>query len=128
MTTLMPGIDIDTLFIGREDQEGDMAAALQRRMTMTPTWKRGVGARFLGGRPPPTLGERRMTTKMPEMSRDRKHEEDIMMRLMFETLCKGKPLLSLSTARPKRQSLATTAARAGGADPSRTKRSRMGQG
>ena len=56
MTTLMPGIDIDTLFIGREDQEGDMAAALQRRMMMTPTWKRGVGARFLGGRPPPTLG------------------------------------------------------------------------
>ena len=25
-------------------------------MTTTPTWKRGVGARFLGGRPPPTLG------------------------------------------------------------------------
>jgi len=25
-------------------------------MTTTPTWKQGVGARFLGGRPPPTLG------------------------------------------------------------------------
>jgi len=49
------------------------------------------------------------------------------MRSMFETLCKGEPLLALSTARPKRQSSATTVARASGADPSRTKRSRTGQ-
>ena len=33
-----------------------MAAASRRRMTTTPTWKRGVCAQFLGGPPPPTLG------------------------------------------------------------------------
>ena len=64
---------------------------------------------------------------MTETSRDDEHEEDVVMRSMFETLCKGEPSSSLSTARPKRRSSATTAARAGGADLSRTKRPRMGQ-
>jgi hypothetical protein len=40
---------------------------------------------------------------------------------MSETLCEGEPSSLSSTARLKRRSLATTAARAGGADPSRTK-------
>ena len=66
-------------------------------------------------------------TKTMETSRDNEHEEDVVTRLMFETLCEGEPLSSLSTARPKRRSLATTAARAGGADPSRTKRSWTGR-
>ena len=45
------------------------------------------------------FGRRRTTTKM-EMSRDDKHEEDVVTRSMFETLCKGKPSSSssLSTA------------------------------
>jgi hypothetical protein len=68
-----------------------------------------------------------MTTKTTEMSRDDEHEEDVMTRSMFEMLCKGEPSSSLSTACPKRRSSATTAARAGRADPSRTKRSRTGQ-
>ena len=46
----------------------------------------------------------------------------------FETLFKGEPSSSLSTARPKRQSPETTTARAGGADLSRAKRSRTGRG
>ena len=64
---------------------------------------------------------------MTETSRDNKHKEDDMMQLMFEMLCKGKPSSSLSTAYLKRRSLATTVARASGADPLRTKRSRTGQ-
>jgi hypothetical protein len=47
---------------------------------------------------------------------------------MFETLCEGKPSSSSSKGRPKRRSPETTAARAGGVDPSRTKRSRTGSG
>ena len=52
--------------------------------------------------------------KMTETSRDNKHKEDVMTRSMFETLCEGKPSLSLSTACPKRRSSSTTAARVGG--------------
>jgi hypothetical protein len=61
-----------------------------------------------------------------ETSRDDEHEEDVATRSMFETLCEGEPSSSLSTARPKRRSPETTVARAGGADPSRTKQSRTG--
>jgi hypothetical protein len=64
------------------------------------------------------FGRRRTTTKMMETSRDDKHEEDVV--------CEDEPSSSLSTVRLKRQSLETTAARASGADPSRTKRSRTG--
>ena len=66
--------------------------------------------------------------KMTETSRDDEHEEDVVTRSMFQTLCKGKLSSSLSTARPKCRSSATTVARAGGADLSRMKGSRMGQG
>ena len=66
--------------------------------------------------------------KMMETSMDDEHKEDVMTWLMLEILCEGKPLLSLSTARPKCRSSATTTARAGGADPSQTKQSRTGQG
>jgi hypothetical protein len=59
--------------------------------------------------------------KTTETSRDNEHEEDVVTRSMFETLCEGEPSSSLSTARPKRRSSA------GGADPSQTKRSRMGR-
>ena len=109
------------------------AVASQQRMTTTPTWKQGgyqrdflevILHRLWEG----PFRRMRMAMKMPEMSRDNKHEEDVMTRLMFETLCEGKPLLSLLTARLKRRSSATTTVRAGGADPSRTKRSQMGQG
>jgi len=43
-----------------------------------------------------------MTTKTTETSRDDEHEEDVVMRSMFETLCEGEPSSSSSTARPKR--------------------------
>ena len=72
--------------------------------------------------------KRRTTTKTTETNRDNEHEEDIMTRSMFETLCKGKPLSSSSKARQKRRSLETTVAKAGGVDPSRAKRSRTGRG
>ncbi len=62
-----------------------------------------------------------------ETSRVDEHEEDVATRLEFEMLCEGEPSLSLSTARPKRRSPETTASRAGGADLSRTKHSRMGR-
>ena len=65
--------------------------------------------------------------KTMETSRDDEHEDDVVMRSMFETLCEGKPSSSLSTAHPKQQSSAMIAARASGADPSRTKRSRSGR-
>jgi hypothetical protein len=61
--------------------------------------------------------------KTTETSRDDEHGEDVVMRSMFETLCEGEPSSLLSTARPKRRS----SARAGGADPSRTKGSRTGR-
>jgi hypothetical protein len=64
------------------------------------------------------FGKRRTTTKTTEMSGDNNHDEDIMTRSMSETLCEGKPLSSSSKALPKRRSPETTAARAGGVDPS----------
>ena len=62
-----------------------------------------------------------MTTKTTETSRDDEHEEDVVMRSMFETLCEGEPSSLLSMACPKGRSSATTTARASGADSSRTK-------
>jgi hypothetical protein len=62
-----------------------------------------------------------MTTKTTETSRDDEHKEDVVMRSMFETLCKGKPLSLLSTACPKHRLSTTTVARAGRADLSHMK-------
>ena len=107
------------------------AAASQRSMTTTLTWKRGGYARDFLEVILRQLWEgrfgRRWTTTKTETSRDDKHEEDVVTRSLFETLCEGEPLSSLFTARPKRRSSATTAARAGGVDPSRTKQSRTGR-
>ena len=60
---------------------------------------------------------------MMEMSRDDEHKEDIVTRLMFETLCEGEPSSSssFSKAHPKCRSPERTTARVGGADPSWTK-------
>jgi hypothetical protein len=127
--TSMPAIDIGALFIGREDREGDDGSGIATEDDDNTDVEAGgyacdfsevVLRRLWEGR----YGRRRTTTKTTEASRDDKHEEDVVTRSMFETLCEGEPLSSLSTARPKRRSSATTAARAGGADPSRTKRSR----
>jgi hypothetical protein len=131
-TMSMPAIHIGALFIGREDREGDNGSGVATEDDDDTDAESGGYARdFLEvvlrrlweGR----FRRRRTTTKTTETSRDDEHEEDAVTPWMFETLCEGKPLSSLSTARPKRRSLATTAARAGGADPSRTKRSRTGQ-
>jgi hypothetical protein len=129
----MPAIDIGLLFIGREDREDDNGSGVTIEDDDDTDVEAGgyaldfldvVLRRLWEGR----FGRRRTTTKMTETSRDDKHEEDVVMRSMFEMLCKGEPLLSSSTARPKRQSSATTVARAGGADLSRMKRSRTGRG
>ena len=131
-TTSMPAIDIGALFIGREDWEGDDGSGIATEDDDNTDVEAGGYARdFLEvvlrrlweGR----FGRRRMTMKMTEMSRDDEHEEDVVTWSMFETLCEGKPSSSLSMARPKRRSSARTTARAGGADPSRTKRSQMGR-
>ncbi len=122
----MPAIDISALFIGREDQEGDDSSGIATEDDDNTEVEAGGYARdFLEvvlrrlweGR----FGRRKTSTKTTETSRDDEHEEDVVTQSMFETLCKGKPSLSLSTARPKRRSSAMTAARAGGADPSWTK-------
>jgi hypothetical protein len=124
----MPAIDIGALFIGRDDREGDDGSGIATEDDYNTDVEVGGYARDFSevvlrrlweGR----YGRRRTTTKTTETSRDDEHKKVVVTRSMFETLCKGEPSSSLSTARPKRRSLATTAARAGGADPSRTKRS-----
>ena len=131
-TTSMHAINIGTLFIGREDWEGEDGSGVATEDDdytnaetggYTRNFLEVVLRRLWEGR----FGRWRRTMKTTETSRDDKHEEDIVARLMFETLCKGEPSSLSSMARPKRQSLVMTAARAGGADPSRTKQSRTGQ-
>ena len=68
-----------------------------------------------------------MAAKTTETSSDDKHKKDVVTWLMSQTLCEGKLLSSLPTACLKRRSLATTVARAGGADPSQMIGSRTGQ-
>ena len=130
-TTSMPAISISMLFIGQEDQEGNDGSGVTKEDDDDTDSEAGGCVRdFLEvvlrqlweGR----FGRRRTTTKITETSRDEEHEDDVLMRSMFETLCECEPSSSLSTACPKRQSSATTVARAGGADLSRMKRSRTG--
>ena len=129
----MPEIDICVLFIGQEDWEGNDCSGITTEDDDDTDAEAGGYARnflevFLRRLWEMCFGNRRTTTKTKETSRDNEHEEDVMTRLMFETLCEGKPLSSSSKAQPKRQSPETTAARAGGVDPSWTKRSRTGRG
>jgi hypothetical protein len=130
--TSMPAIDIGALFIGREDQEGDDGSGIATEDDDDTEVEAGgyahdflevVLRRLWEDR----FGRRRMTTKTTGTSRDDEHEEDVVTRSMFKTLCEGEPSSSLSTARPKRRSSATTAVRAGGADPLRMKRSWTGR-
>ena len=87
-----------------------------------------VHMRFFVGPAKPTLrGDFRRTTPtttMTETIRDNEHDEDVMVQLMFGMLCppedEARPRSRRCCFRPKRQSLTTNAARAGGADPSRT--------
>ena len=113
--TSMPVINIGALFIGREDREGDDGSGVVTEDDNHTDMEAGGYAcdflevilrRLWEGR----FGKRRTTTKTTETSRDNEHEEDVMMRLMFKTLCEGKPLSSSSssTTRPKRQSPETT--------------------
>ena len=106
-TTSMPLINIGTLFIGREDWEGDNGSGVATEDDDDTDAEAGGYARdFLEvllrrlweGR----FGRRRMTTKTTETSRDDEHEDDIVTWLMFRTLCEGEPSSSLSTACPKR--------------------------
>ena len=129
----MPVIDIGALFIGRVGRDGDDGSGvLTEDDNDTNVEAGGYACDFLEvilhwlweGR----FRKRRTTTKTTEMNRDNEHEEDVMTRSMFETLCKSKPSSSSSKARPKRRLLETTAARAGGVDPLRTKQSRTGRG
>ena len=130
--TLMPAIDIDALFIGREDREGDDGSGIATEDDDDTNVEAGGYAHdflevVLRRLWEERFGRRRTTTKMTGTSRDDEHEEDVVTRSMFETLCEGEPSSSLSRARPKRRSSAMTAVRAGGADPLRTKRSWTGR-
>jgi hypothetical protein len=120
------------LFIGREDWEGDDGSGIVTEDDDDTDVEAGGYAHdflevVLRQLWEEHFGRRRTTTKTTGTSRDDEHEEDVMTRSMFETLCEGEPSLLLSTACPKRRSLATTAARAGGADLLRTKRSWTGR-
>ena len=133
-TTSMPAIDIGTLFIGQEDWEGNDGSGAATEDDNNADAEAGeythdflevVIRRLWEGR----FGRRRTTTtKTMETSSDNEHKEDVMTRLMSESLCKGELSSSSSTACLKRRSLETTAARVGGADPSRTKGSRTERG
>ena len=130
----MPAIDIGLLFIGWEDREDDNGSGVTMEDDDDTDVEAGeytldflevVLRQLWEGR----FGRRRTTMKTTERSRGDEHEEDVVMRLLFEALCEGEPLLSsLSTALPKCQLSATTVARADGADLSRMKRSRTGRG
>jgi hypothetical protein len=129
----MPVIDNRTLFIGREDREGDDGSSVVMEDDDDTDAEAGGYERdflevVLRQLWEGYFGRRRTTTKTTETSRDDEHEEDVVTRSMFEMLCEGEPLLSLSMARPKRRSSARTTAREGGADPLQTKQSRTGQG
>ena len=95
-TMSIPGIDIGALFIGREDREGDDGSGVATEDDDDTDAEAGGYARdFLEvilrrlweGR----FGKRRTTTKTTETSRDNEHEEDVMPRSMFETLCRASP-------------------------------------
>ena len=124
---------LPALFIGQEYWEGDDGSGVATEDDDNADMEAGEYAcnflevvlrRLWEGR----FGRRRMMTKTTEMSIDNKHEEDVMTRLMSEMFCKGEPSSSSSTACLKHRLLATTAARAGRADPPWTKGSRTGQG
>ena len=130
--TSMPAIDISALFIGREDWEGNDGRGVTTEDDDDTDAEAGGYARnflevLLRRLWEGHFRSRKTTMKMTEMIRDDEHKEDVVTRSMFETLCEGKLSFSSSTALTKRRSLATTVARASGADPSRTKRSRTGQ-
>ena len=101
-TMSMPMIDIGTLFIGREDREGDDGSGIAREDVDDADTEAGENVRdFLEvvlcqlweGR----FGRRRTTTKTTETSSDNEHQEDFVTRSMS-------PSLSLSMACPKRRS------------------------
>ncbi len=132
-TTSMSAIDIGALFIGREDREGDDGSGVTMEDDDEADTEAGecvcnflevVLRRLWEGH----FGRRRTTAKTTETSRDDEHKEDVVTWLMFETLWEDESSLSSSTALPKCRSSASTAARAGGADPSQTKWSRTGRG
>ena len=98
----MPAINIDALFIGEEDWEGnDGSSVATEDEDNTDMEVGGYAHDFLEvillqlweG----CFGRRRTTMKTMETRRDDEHEKDVVMRSMFVTLCEGKPMLSSST-------------------------------
>ncbi len=96
----MPAIDIGKLFIGRGSgvaMEDDDDSVVTEDDDDTNAEVGGYAHDFLEvvlrrlweGR----FGRRRTTTKTTETSRDDKHEGDVVMLSMSETLCEGEPLL-----------------------------------
>jgi hypothetical protein len=101
----MPAIHIGALFIGREDREGDDGRGIATEDDDDTDVEAGGYARdflevVLGRLWEGRFERRRMTTKTMEMSRDDEHEEDVVTRSMYETLCEGEPF---SSRRPASQ-------------------------
>ena len=102
----MPAIDIGALFIGREDREGNDGSSVATEDDDNTDAEAGEDARnflevVLRRLWEGQFGRRRTTTKTTETSRDDEHEEYVVTRSMFKTLCEGEPALLLSTARSK---------------------------
>ena len=105
----MPAIDIGalSLFIGREDREGDDGSGITTEDNDNTDVEAGGYARnflevVLRRLWEGHFGRRRTTKKTTETSRDDEHEEDAVTRSMFETLCEGESSSSSFTARLKR--------------------------
>ncbi len=73
MTMSMPAIHIGTLFIGREDREGNDGSSIATEDDDDTDVEAGVRARFLGARPPPTL--RRAFRKEEDDNKDNGDEQ-----------------------------------------------------
>jgi hypothetical protein len=94
MMLMMIVIDIGELFIGREEREGNVGSGVAAEDDNDANAEEGEYAHnFLEvalsqlweGR----FGRRTKKAKTMETSRDDEHEEDVVPRLMFETLCEG---------------------------------------
>ena len=83
-TTLMPGINIGALFIGREDREGDDGSGVATEDDGNTNVEAGGKARdflevVLHRLWEGCSGRRRTTMKTTEMSRDDEHEEYVVV-------------------------------------------------
>ena len=93
-TMSMPVVNVGELFIGWEEQEGDDGSSIMTEEDNDVNAEAREYARdyleiALSQLWEGLFGRRTTTAKTMETSRDDKHEEYVVPRSMFETLCKG---------------------------------------